>query len=142
LPHDFLLCVQFTVKVLSLRQRFIDLVLELQSLLLQQLNLSLSCIVLNLSVFNGQSGVLKVRLRLQEFTVSLRVLFLLLFVTVDPHVTSLLLCVDLLAKLSDFLSHLFLAKLKLPLDTLLFDFQSFNSPLQVNDSLIHFLELG
>lgn len=116
--------------------------LEFQRLLLQKLNLPLRRILLDLSILNGQSRILEVRLCLQQVSVCLGVLLLLFLVSVDPHVPRLLLVLDLFTKLGNFFATLLFGKFKLTLNSLFLDLNSFHLSLELNNFFVHFLDLN
>ena len=85
--------IELTIEVLSLGYRFINLVLELEVLLLQDLNLAIGRGQLDLSVLQGQDLIFKFGPSLEQLRVSVGVVLLLIFISLDPQITRLLLIV-------------------------------------------------
>ena len=85
--------IELTIEVLSLGYRFINLVLELEVLLLQDLNLAIGRGQLDLSVLQGQDLIFKFGPSLEQLRVSVGVVLLLIFISLDPQITRLLLII-------------------------------------------------
>jgi len=114
--------------------------LELFVLVCQNINLPLNCLQLDLCVFGGEDLVLEVALHLQQLSIGLSVLLLLLFVPFDPHFPSFFLASDNLVQTGYLFIKLFLAQLCLSLDSLLLNLKSLGLSLEVDDLFVELFD--
>jgi len=116
LLEDFFLGVELSVQIFSFGYSFVHLVLEFQVLFLQDLNLTVRWVQFNFRVFQGQNLIFQFRTSLQKTTVSLRVILLLIFVPLNPKLSSLFLIGNDFIETLDSFVELSLVKLQCLLD--------------------------
>ena len=108
LLQDFLLSMQFTIEVFSLGYWFVYLVLEFDVLFMQYLDLSIGCIELDLSILYSKHLIFEVASSSEKLSICGCMFFLLFFVPLNPHVTSLFLaCNNLLQVVNPLIELLF-----------------------------------
>lgn len=112
LSQDLLLRRQLTVEVLGPGDCIVDLVLEFEVLLLENLDLTVGRVELDLIVFECKHLVFKFGASLEQPRTCVRVVFLLLFVALDPELSRLLLIRDDLVQALDLVVQLALGELE------------------------------
>ena len=115
--------------------------LEFDVLLLQYLDVSIGSIELNLCILNRKDLVLELTSRLEEVSVRSSVLFLLFLVPLYPHIASLLFSSDDILQVLNPLVKLLLCQIELPLNALLFYFDSLTVALKVYYLLVELFNL-
>ena len=144
LTHNFFLRVDLPIKQLIFRHYFINLVLEFVILRCQNVYLSRQSLGLNIGILGSKHLIPILSLLIHELSTRNIMLFLFLFISLDPHLPGLLLALQNLIQISDLFLHLLFGLLKRPFDCLLLSFHCLCILLHLRHLLlqiIHFLLL-
>ena len=106
------------------------------------INLSLRRLELDFCIFGGQQLVTMITLGLEELGICDIVLFLLLLIPINPHLSGLLLAIDDFIQITDLFIQLFPCYLKLPFKSLPLGVEALICSDLLNMALIQLIHVG